>query len=84
MAAAWHIGFDCRMTTITAPAIDSTWRLTPTESAIALVVTEGVSNREIAERLYMSDRTVEVHLTRIFRKVGVRGRAQLIARFFRG
>ncbi len=37
-----------------------------------------MSNREIATSLYMSERTVEAHLTRIYREYGVRSRAQLV------
>ena len=58
------------------------WHLTPTEAAVVLTLSEGASNREIADRLFMSARTVEVHLTRAFRKAGVRGRTQLVARLF--
>jgi hypothetical protein len=40
---------------------------------------EGLSNRQIAERLYMSHRTVASHLYRIFPKLGIGSRSQLIA-----
>jgi DNA-binding NarL/FixJ family response regulator len=40
---------------------------------------EGLSNRQIAERLYMSHRTVASHLYRIFPKLGIGSRTQLIA-----
>ncbi len=39
---------------------------------------EGLSNRQIAERLYMSHRTVASHLHHIFPKLGISSRAQLI------
>lgn len=55
--------------------------LTPRESAVAQLVVKGLSNREIADRLIVSVRTVEVHLTHIYAKVGVRSRAQLAARW---
>jgi DNA-binding CsgD family transcriptional regulator len=53
--------------------------LTPAQQRVAELVTAGLSNRQIAEELYMSLRTVETHLTKVYRELGVRGRAQLIA-----
>ncbi len=51
--------------------------LTPTEGRIAALVAEGLKNREIAERLFLSVATVEAHLTRIYRKLGIRSRSDL-------
>lgn len=56
-------------------------RLTPQELQIALQVAEGHSNREVAEALFLSAKTVEFHLTRIYRKLDVHSRAQLIIAF---
>jgi DNA-binding CsgD family transcriptional regulator len=56
------------------PATD---RLTPTELRVALVVAEGFGNRDAARRLFLSPRTVEFHLGQIYRKLGLRSRAQL-------
>jgi ATP/maltotriose-dependent transcriptional regulator MalT len=53
--------------------------LTSAERRVAELVLAGMSNREIADTLYMSLRTVETHLTKVYRKLGVRSRAQLIA-----
>lgn len=58
------------------PALD---RLTDTEARIAREVALGASNREIAERVYVSVKTVEATLTRIYRKLDVRSRTQLAA-----
>ncbi|MDX2708442.1 AAA family ATPase [Streptomyces sp. PA03-6a] len=55
-------------------------RLTPQELQIATLAAEGLSNKEIGARLYVSHRTVSTHLTRIFPKLGVTSRSQL-ARF---
>ena len=52
-------------------------RLSDTEARIAREVAHGASNREIAERLHLSVKTVEATLTRVFRKLDVRSRTQL-------
>ena len=54
--------------------------LTNTERTIADLVADGMTNAEVAARLYVSARTVEAHLTRIYRKEGVRSRSELAAR----
>ncbi|HUR78478.1 MAG TPA: LuxR C-terminal-related transcriptional regulator [Acidimicrobiales bacterium] len=53
--------------------------LTPTEAQVAALVGQGVSNKEVAAQLFMSEATVKTHLTRIYTKVGVKNRAQLAA-----
>jgi DNA-binding CsgD family transcriptional regulator/tetratricopeptide (TPR) repeat protein len=52
-------------------------RLSPQELQIAQLAADGLSNREIGEQLYLSHRTVESHLYRLFPKLGVTSRAQL-------
>jgi len=47
---------------------------------IARLAAEGLSNREIGERLYLSPRTIGSHLYRIFPKLDITSRAQLAAR----
>jgi DNA-binding CsgD family transcriptional regulator len=54
--------------------------LTRTERTIAALVADGMTNAEVAAQLYVSPRTVEAHLTRIYRKEGVRSRSELAAR----
>ena len=51
--------------------------LTPQELQIALVVSEGKTNREAGAQLFLSPKTVEWHLGRIYGKLGVKSRAQL-------
>jgi ATP/maltotriose-dependent transcriptional regulator MalT len=52
-------------------------RLTPQELQIAQMAAEGLTNREIGQKLYVSHRTVGAHLHRIFPKLGVTSRTQL-------
>ena len=54
--------------------------LTPHELQVARLVVGGASNRDLAATLFISPRTVEAHLTAIFRKLGVRNRRELAAR----
>jgi DNA-binding CsgD family transcriptional regulator len=54
--------------------------LTPTEQRIAELVGEGKKNREVAEALFISVKTVEANLSRIFHKLGVRSRTELTRR----
>ncbi|MET0492011.1 MAG: LuxR family transcriptional regulator [Actinoplanes sp.] len=61
-----------------APPAD--FGLTSTEARIAGLVRDGASNREIANQLYLSVKTVEATLTRVYRKLGVRSRTQLSSR----
>ena len=61
------------------PEHDSLDDLTPQELQIVQMVAQGLSNRVIAERLYLSRRTVESHLYRVFHKLGVSSRAQLVS-----
>jgi DNA-binding CsgD family transcriptional regulator len=51
--------------------------LTPTELDIARLVAEGLTNRNVAARLFISPRTVQTHLTHIYAKLGVNSRVQL-------
>ena len=53
--------------------------LTPSERRIAAMAAEGMSNREIAQALFVTLRTVEMHLSNVFRKLGVSSRTQLAA-----
>ncbi|HEX6702479.1 MAG TPA: AAA family ATPase [Gaiellaceae bacterium] len=52
-------------------------QLSPQELQIAQLAADGLSNREIGEQLYLSHRTVESHLYRLFPKLGITSRAQL-------
>lgn len=57
---------------------DTGWQsLTPTESDVVRLVAEGLSNRLIGERLFISRRTVETHVSHVFAKLGVRSRTEI-------
>ncbi|CAM4308701.1 helix-turn-helix transcriptional regulator [Myxococcus xanthus] len=60
------------------------WRgaLTARQTEVLELVAQGISNREIANRLRCAERTVEVHITDILKKSGNQSRAQLIAAFW--
>jgi DNA-binding CsgD family transcriptional regulator len=53
--------------------------LTPTEQRVADLVAEGRSNKEVAGELFVSVRTVEANLTRVYAKLGIRSRGELAA-----
>ncbi len=55
----------------------NTGELTAAERRIAALVAQGRKNREIAQAMFISVATVEAHLTRIYRKLGIRSRAEL-------
>lgn len=68
-----------RTETIPAGEVSVAWRevLTQREWHVATLVASGLTNREIAEQLFLSPRTVEVHLSSAFRKLGVHSRVEL-------
>ena len=53
--------------------------LTAQELEVAIPVAEGATNREVAATLFVSPKTVEAHLSRIYRKLGIRSRTELSA-----
>jgi DNA-binding CsgD family transcriptional regulator len=59
------------------PAAGLAELLTPQELQVALRVSEGATTKEAAAALFISPRTVDAHLNRIYRKLGIRSRAQL-------
>ncbi len=54
--------------------------LTAVERDVAALVAAGLTNREVAERLFVSPHTVDFHLRKVFQKLGTRSRVDLAAR----
>jgi DNA-binding CsgD family transcriptional regulator len=66
---------------VRTPAVDAAAQplpITDREREIAMLAADGLSNRQIAERLSLSVRTVDGHLYRIFAKLGIESRDQLV------
>jgi len=57
------------------------WRLSPREQEIIHAMYRGATNKEIAEKLFVSLRTVEAHLYSIYRKAGAKNRVELMHKF---
>ena len=51
--------------------------LTPSEKRVAELAASGMTNRNVAAALFISPKTVEVNLTRIYRKLDIHSRAEL-------
>jgi DNA-binding CsgD family transcriptional regulator len=51
--------------------------LTPSEYRVARLAASGLTNRDIAQQLFVTVKTVELHLGNTYRKLGVSGRDQL-------
>lgn len=72
-------GMTSRRRTATA-----TERLTPQELQVALVVADGATNAEAAARLFLSAKTIEFHLSNVYRKLGIRSRSALVRKVLDG
>jgi DNA-binding CsgD family transcriptional regulator len=69
---------------VTHTRAQSGWQsLTPSERAVVDLVAEGLSNPQIGQRLYVSRKTVQTHLTHVFAKLHITSRTQLAAEVIR-
>lgn len=66
--------------TLRARSVPDSDALTPSELQVALRVAEGLTNREVAAAIFLSPKTVEHHLSSIYRKLGIRSRTELARR----
>ncbi|MEU7817611.1 helix-turn-helix transcriptional regulator, partial [Pseudonocardia sp. NPDC049154] len=61
------------------PVAEGAGPLTPREAAVLALVAEGRTNRQVGEALYISEKTVSVHLSRVTAKLGAAGRTDAVA-----
>jgi DNA-binding CsgD family transcriptional regulator len=59
--------------------LSGVYALTPAERRVAELASQGLTNREIAQSLFVIEKTVELHLSAVYRKLGIRSRHQLRA-----
>jgi DNA-binding CsgD family transcriptional regulator len=78
-ATAWIKRAEAELSRV-APASAGAGMLTPTESTVAGLVATGRTNKEVAAELFLSVKTVEANLSRIYAKLNVRSRSELVAR----
>jgi DNA-binding NarL/FixJ family response regulator len=58
--------------------VQSRSELTASETRVARLAAEGLTNREVAQALFLTEKTIEVHLTSSYRKLDIKSRSQLL------
>jgi DNA-binding CsgD family transcriptional regulator len=79
-SAGWAEHARAELTRIGARKPRADGALTPSEQRVARLAADGLSNKEIAAHLFVTVHTVEVHLSHVYTKLGVRSRGQLAYR----
>jgi DNA-binding NarL/FixJ family response regulator len=72
-----------RVSSPTRRGEDRSSQLSPREQEVAALVADGKANREVAAALFVSEKTVEYHLSNIYEKLGLRSRVELAGRLAR-
>ena len=70
-------GVKDRRVTMASAGVKRLEELSPQELQVARITARGQNNIEVAAALFVSRKTVEAHLTRVYRKLGIRSRTQL-------
>jgi non-specific serine/threonine protein kinase len=76
-AVAYALSTDRPSSTVDEHSSPLAWPLSPREREVAMLIARGHSNREIAEKLVIGERTAEAHVTHVLTKLGLRSRAQV-------
>ena len=74
-SAVWRARVDAELARV--PVRRAPADLTATEETIASLAAQGLTNKRIAERIFVSPKTVEANLARVYRKLGIHSRAEL-------
>lgn len=79
-ARVWAARASADLARVGAPRTCESDELTPAERRVALLAASGLTNRAAADKLFVSPKTVEATLARVYRKLGINSRAELGAR----
>ena len=75
--------FDRLRDSLREPTLSAQVQLTERETQIALLIAEGLTNRQIGQRLFIAEKTVRNNITGLLRKLNMSSRAEVIAKVFR-